>query len=159
MKLLAPLRSWSQGAFLRSRVERLPHLASLQQNLLAPKELADAMMSALADDGTLLDDASPADRIRAETEEETGYRIEDVRLVFEAYMSPGSVTEKLHYFAAEYDSSSKRAEGGGDANHGEEIEVVELQLDDALKMIETGEIQDGKTIMLLQHAKLKAFID
>ena len=67
-------------------------------------------------------------------------------------MSPGSVTEKLHFFAAEYDDSSKKAEGGGEADHGEEIEVLEYQLDEALRMIETGEIQDGKTIMLLQHA-------
>ena len=82
-----------------------------------------------------------------------------MKKLFEAYMSPGSVTEKLHFFAAEYDASSKKAEGGGDAEHGEEIEVLELDLDDALKMIEIGEIQDGKTIMLLQYAKLKGFID
>ena len=74
-------------------------------------------------------------------------------------MSPGSVTEKLHFFAIEYDASSKKAEGGGNTEHGEEIELLELGLDAALKMIETGEIQDGKTIMLLQHAKLKAFVD
>ena len=65
----------------------------------------------------------------------------------------------MHFFAAEYDASSKKAEGGGDAEHGEEIEILELDLDDALKMSETGEIQDGKTIMLLQYAKLKGYID
>jgi nudix-type nucleoside diphosphatase (YffH/AdpP family) len=77
-----------------------------------------------------------------------------VTKLFEAYMSPGSVTEKLHFFFAEYDASSKKTEGGGDAAHGEEIEVLELELEDALKMIEPGEIQDGKTIILLQYAKL-----
>jgi hypothetical protein len=74
-------------------------------------------------------------------------------------MSPGSVTEKLHFFLAEYDDTSSKTEGGGDALHGEEIEVLEFTLDDALQMIERGEIQDGKTIMLLQYAKLKRLID
>jgi hypothetical protein len=81
------------------------------------------------------------------------------RKVFEAYMSPGSVTEKLHFFIAEYDDTSSKTEGGGDALHGEGIEVLELALDDALQIIERGEIQDGKTIMLLQYAKLKRLID
>jgi hypothetical protein len=69
------------------------------------------------------------------------------------------VTEKLHFFTAEYDASSKKTEGGGDASHGEEIEVLEIDLDEALQMVEFGEIQDGKTIMLLQHAKLKGLVD
>src|SRR6516165_66802 len=103
----------------------------------------------------LLENEEAEAAIRRESEEETGYHLASVKKLFEAYMSPGSVTEKLHFFVAEYDASSKKAEGGGDANHGEEIEVLELQLDDALKMIEIGEIQDGKTIMLLQYAKLK----
>ena len=107
----------------------------------------------------LLENEEAEDAIRRESAEETGYHLGSVKKLFEAYMSPGSVTEKLHFFAAEYDASSKQAEGGGDTEHGEEIELLELGLDDALKMIETGEIQDGKTIMLLQHAKLKAFID
>jgi hypothetical protein len=71
-------------------------------------------------------------------------------------MSPGSVTEKLHFFIAEYDDASSKTERGGDAHDGEEIEVLEFGLDEALQMIERGEIQDGKTIMLLQHAKLSA---
>jgi nudix-type nucleoside diphosphatase (YffH/AdpP family) len=107
----------------------------------------------------LLENEEAENAIRRESEEETGYHLASVKRLFEAYMSPGSVTEKLHFFAAEYDPCSKKAEGGGDAEHGEEIEVLELDLDDALKMIEIGEIQDGKTIMLLQYAKLKGFID
>ena len=107
----------------------------------------------------LLENEHAEDAIRRESEEETGYRLGSVTKVFEAYMSPGSVTEKLHFFTAEYDASSKTAEGGGDASHGEEIEVLEIDLDEALAMIELGEIQDGKTIMLLQHAKLKRLFD
>jgi nudix-type nucleoside diphosphatase (YffH/AdpP family) len=102
----------------------------------------------------LLENEEAEDAIRRESEEETGYLLGPVTKLFEAYMSPGSVTEKLHFFFAEYDASSKKTEGGGDAAHGEEIEVLELELEDALKMIEPGEIQDGKTIILLQYAKL-----
>jgi GDP-mannose pyrophosphatase NudK len=103
----------------------------------------------------LLENENPEAAIRRECEEETGYQLGPVTKLFEAYMSPGSVTEKLHFFIAEYDDSSKKAEGGGETDHGEEIEVLEFELDEALQMIETGEIQDGKTIMLLQYAKLK----
>jgi hypothetical protein len=74
-------------------------------------------------------------------------------------MSPGSVTEKVHFFAAPYTSAQRKSAGGGVADHGEEIDLVELELDQALQMIETGEIQDGKTIMLLQHAKLKRLVE
>ena len=107
----------------------------------------------------LLENEKAEDAIRRECEEETGYHLGPVTKVFEAYMSPGSVTEKLHFFIAEYDDSSARAEGGGDARHGEEIEVLELAAVDALKMMQTGEIQDGKTIMLLQYAQLNRLID
>jgi nudix-type nucleoside diphosphatase (YffH/AdpP family) len=102
----------------------------------------------------LLDQASPEDRIRAEAEEETGYRVHDVRKIFEVYMSPGSVTEKVHFFVAAYEPASKIMTGGGLEGEGEDIEVLELPLADALRMIENGEIADGKTIMLLQYAKL-----
>jgi nudix-type nucleoside diphosphatase (YffH/AdpP family) len=102
----------------------------------------------------LLDNASPEERIRLEAEEETGYRIHDVRKVFEAFMSPGSVTEKLHFFIAEYDASTKVGEGGGLEGEGEDIEVVEIDFPEALAMIERGEIVDAKTIMLLQYAAL-----
>ncbi|WP_323121256.1 NUDIX domain-containing protein [Burkholderia alba] len=103
----------------------------------------------------LLDDASPEARIREEVEEETGYRVERVEKVFEAFMSPGSVTEKLFFFIADYDSHSKIGGGGGVEAEGEDIEVLELKLDDALAMIARGEISDGKTIMLLQYAAMR----
>jgi nudix-type nucleoside diphosphatase (YffH/AdpP family) len=107
----------------------------------------------------LLENEHAEEAIRRESEEETGYRLGTVTKLFEAYMSPGSVTEKLHFFTAEYDASSKKGEGGGEAGHGEEIEVLEIELDEALRMIELGAIQDGKTIMLLQQAKLKGLFD
>ena len=105
----------------------------------------------------LLDEASPEARIRAEVEEETGYRLRDVRKVFECFMSPGSVTERLHFFVAEYDAGMRVAEGGGVASEGEEIHVLELPFDEAMAMIEHGEIADAKTIMLLQYAALQLF--
>ncbi len=98
------------------------------------------------------DDAEAA--IRREVAEETGYAVTSPRKVFEAYMSPGSVTEKLHFFVAAYDDADRRSAGGGDAGEGEDIEVLEMPLAHALAMIASGEIQDGKTIMLLQHAAL-----
>jgi GDP-mannose pyrophosphatase NudK len=107
----------------------------------------------------LLENQQAEVAIRRETEEETGYHLGPVTKLFEAYMSPGSVTEKLHFFIAEYDASSKTAKGGGNADHGEEIEVLEFDLEDALKMMEMGQIQDGKTIMLLQYAKLKRLVE
>ncbi|MEP7000380.1 MAG: NUDIX domain-containing protein [bacterium] len=92
--------------------------------------------------------------IRREAEEETGFRIRQPKKLFAAYMSPGSVTEKLHFFAAEYEAEDRVTEGGGAAHEGEDIEVIELSLDDAMGMIRSGAIEDGKTIMLLQHATL-----
>lgn len=105
----------------------------------------------------LLDNAEPEARIRAEAEEETGYRLREVRKVFEAFMSPGAVTEKLHFFVAEYDPSMKIGSGGGNPEEGEDIEVLELAIDEAMAMIEDGRIVDAKTIMLLQYAALKIF--
>lgn len=105
----------------------------------------------------LLDQASPEDRIRAEAEEETGYRVTDVRKIFEAFMSPGSVTERLYFFVAEYGSGSRAALGGGNHAEGEDIEVLEMSFDDAMHAVGSGEIQDGKTIMLLQYAALHLF--
>jgi nudix-type nucleoside diphosphatase (YffH/AdpP family) len=105
----------------------------------------------------LLDQATPEQRIRAEVEEETGYRVGEVRKVFEAFMSPGSVTEKLYFFIAEYDAGAKIGKGGGLAEEGEDIEVLELDFDEAMAMIRRGEIVDGKTIMLLQYAALHIF--
>ena len=100
----------------------------------------------------LLDEDNPEECIRRETEEETGFRVKQVTKIFEAYMSPGSVTEMLHFFVAEYDESQRVNTGGGIEHEQEEIEVLELDFEAALKMIETGEIKDGKTIILLYHA-------
>ena len=102
----------------------------------------------------LLDHASPEERIKAEVEEETGYRVAEVRKVFEAFMSPGSVTERLYFFVAEYNPGSRAGAGGGIEEEGEDIEVLELPLEQALAMVASGEIADGKTIMLLQYAAL-----
>ncbi|MEW7290850.1 GDP-mannose pyrophosphatase NudK [Aquimarina sp. 2304DJ70-9] len=100
----------------------------------------------------LLDQDNPEDCIRKETEEETGYRISKVEKVFESYMSPGSVTEILYFFIAEYTEDMKVSEGGGIVEEQENIEVLELDFDNALNMMYTGEIKDAKTIMLLQYA-------
>jgi GDP-mannose pyrophosphatase NudK len=106
----------------------------------------------------LLDKDNAEDCIRRETEEETGYKVTDVRKIFKAYMSPGSVTEIVHFFVAEYSKTMKVNEGGGVEHEEENIEVLEMEIDKAMKMIETGEIKDGKTIMLLQYIKLHNLI-
>jgi nudix-type nucleoside diphosphatase (YffH/AdpP family) len=105
----------------------------------------------------MLDNASPEKRIRAEVEEEAGYRLHHVKKVFEAFTTPGAVTEKLHFFVAEYDPSMRINDGGGLADEGEDIEVMELPIDSALAMIADGRIVDAKTIMLLQYAALNIF--
>ena len=101
----------------------------------------------------LLDLDNAEDCIRRETEEETGFTIREVKKIFEAYMSPGSVTEILHFFIAEYSRDMKTSEGGGEGEN-EDIEVLELPFEKAWLMMETGEIKDAKTIMLLQYMKL-----
>ncbi len=105
----------------------------------------------------LLDAAAPEERIRAEAEEEAGFRVAQVRKVFEVFMSPGSVTERLHLFVAEYDPSSRVGDGGGMEDEGEDIEVLEPTFAEALAMVARGEIVDAKTIMLLQYAALHLF--
>jgi nudix-type nucleoside diphosphatase (YffH/AdpP family) len=105
----------------------------------------------------LLDKDTPESRIRAEAEEETGYRLTHVKKIFEAFMSPGAVTEKIHFFIAEYDPTMKIGSGGGLASEGEDIEVLELPIREALEMVGDGRIVDAKTIMLLQHAALHIF--
>jgi nudix-type nucleoside diphosphatase (YffH/AdpP family) len=105
----------------------------------------------------LLDKDTPESRIRAEAEEETGYRLTHVKKIFEAFMSPGAVTEKIHFFVAEYDPTMKIGSGGGLASEGEDIEVLELPIREALEMVGDGRIVDAKTIMLLQHAALHIF--
>lgn len=106
----------------------------------------------------LLDGDDPADCVRKETEEETGYKITNVQKVFQTYMSPGSVTEILYLFVGEYDDNMKVSDGGGADDETENIEVLELDFNDAMKMVASGEIKDAKTIMLLQHAKLTSLV-
>lgn len=103
----------------------------------------------------LLDSDNPEDCIKRETEEETGYKVSHVEKIFEAYMSPGAVTEILHFFIAEYSKDMKMHDGGGLQDEGEDIEVLEFRFEEALNMIETGAIKDAKTIMLLQYLRLK----
>lgn len=107
----------------------------------------------------LLDQDDPVTCIRRETEEETGYRIQDVRKLFEAYMSPGAVTEKIHFFVGECSAADKLSDGGGHHHEGEDIEVLELTLDAALAQVADGRICDAKTIILLQYAKLNNLLD
>lgn len=106
----------------------------------------------------LLDGADPEECIIKEVEEETGYKIYHVKKVFESYMSPGSVTEILHFFIGEYEEQMKVGEGGGAEDESENIEVLEVLSDKALNMIGSGEIKDAKTIMLLQYASLNNII-
>jgi GDP-mannose pyrophosphatase NudK len=106
----------------------------------------------------LLDQDKPDEAIKRETEEETGYRIGEVKKIFESYMSPGSVSEILYFFIAEYSQSMKVHAGGGVEHEQEDIEVLELKFDDSLAMIDSGEIRDAKTIMLLQYMKIKQIL-
>lgn len=107
----------------------------------------------------LLDTDNPEDCIRRETEEETGYQISEVKKVFEAYMSPGSVTEILYFFVASYESTMKISDGGGLEHDQEYIEVIELPFHEAMQMMVRGEIKDAKTMLLLQYAKLNGLLD
>jgi nudix-type nucleoside diphosphatase (YffH/AdpP family) len=106
----------------------------------------------------LLDNMDPESRIKAEAEEETGFRVSRVEKIFEAYMSPGSVTEKLYFYLAEYHPRDQTGKGGGIKSEGEDIDVLEVTLDEALRGIETGQIVDGKTIMLIYHVALKGIL-
>lgn len=105
--------------------------------------------------GKLEEKENPEEGMIREVEEETGHKIKTVRKAFEAYMSPGSVTELIHFYTAPYTAETKVAEGGGKESEQENIEVLEIPFTDALKMIERGEIKDAKTIMLLQYAEIK----
>ena len=106
----------------------------------------------------LLDQDNAEDCIKRETEEETGYKVTEVQKIFEAYMSPGSVTEILHFFIAEYSTDMKLTEGGGLAQEEENIEVLEMGIDEAMAMLRNGEIKDAKTIILLQYLKLHGIL-
>jgi nudix-type nucleoside diphosphatase (YffH/AdpP family) len=103
----------------------------------------------------LLDKDDPETAIRREAEEELGYRLREVRRLYAPYMSPGSVTERLWFFAAEYSPADRISDGGGHADEGEDIEVLEIPLDEALSMVADGGIADAKTIMLVQHLALE----
>ena len=105
--------------------------------------------------GMIDENESPENATIREAKEETGYKIHTATKVFESYMSPGSLTEILYFFIAEYSTDMKVYEGGGVAHEQENIEVLEMNFDDALRMIDTGEIKDAKTIMLLQYLRLK----
>jgi len=103
----------------------------------------------------LLDGDSPEKCIIKETEEETGYKISNIQKVYEAYMSPGAVTEIVHFFIAEYNQDMKVSEGGGLESEQEEIEVLEMPYEEAYEMVKSGRIKDAKTIMLLQHLNIE----
>jgi nudix-type nucleoside diphosphatase (YffH/AdpP family) len=105
--------------------------------------------------GVLDDDAPPEERAKIEAREETGYEVDDVEPVLQLFPSPGSLTERIHLFVAEYDPARRPGHGGGLAEEGEDIEVLELDFDDALAMIETGDIVDAKTVLLLLHLERK----
>lgn len=106
----------------------------------------------------VLEEEHPEETIIRETEEETGYRIHEVKKIFKSYMSPGSVTEIIHFFVAEYDAEMKISKGGGLASEHENIEVIEMPFEQAYNMIASGEIVDAKTIMLLQYAKINQLL-
>ncbi|MBP6672295.1 MAG: GDP-mannose pyrophosphatase NudK [Bacteroidetes bacterium] len=106
----------------------------------------------------LLDEDNAEECIKRETEEETGYQVSHVQKVFEAYMSPGSVTEILHFFIAEYSDAMKVGSGGGLDHEQENIEVMEVPFQEAVEMMKNGEIRDGKTIMLIQHIQLQGIL-
>lgn len=106
----------------------------------------------------LLDKDNAEDCIKRETEEETGYKIKSVQKIFEAYMSPGSVTEILYFFTAEYAEDMKVSDGGGCDTEQENIEVMEISFAEAVKMITAGEIKDAKTMLLIQYAQLNGLL-
>ena len=119
--------------------------------------LADGMMIEVC--AGIMDEDDPEACIKREAEEEAGFVVHNPRKVFEAYMSPGSVTEKLYFFVAEYEHEHRTSSGGGEEKEGEDIEVLEVPLGQAMEMIGRGEILDGKTILLLQYAQLARLME
>ncbi len=103
----------------------------------------------------LLEGADPAERMRAELMEETGYKVFELTHLYDVYMSPGSVTEYLAFFYGEYAESDKVGAGGGSVAEGEDIDVLEVTLSKAMQMISCGDIRDAKTIILLQHLTIR----
>lgn len=106
----------------------------------------------------LLDDDDPLTCIIKEAEEETGYKISNATKVFELYSTPGAVTEKINYFIAAYNDTMKVGDGGGLEDETEEIEVLEIPFKRALAMVESGEIKDAKTVILLQFIRMKKIL-
>ena len=104
----------------------------------------------------MLDGETAEQRARQEIEEETGYRAEHLEKVMTLFMSPASSTERVHFFVGEYDPDRRIGDGGGLDEEGEDIEVLELGLDDALAMVARGEIVDAKTVILLQYMQTRA---
>lgn len=104
----------------------------------------------------LLDNLDPLSAIAKEAEEELGYRIRDTRQLFDIYMSPGSVTERLHLFTGTYSPHDRLSDGGGAADEGEDIEVMEVTLAEASAMVADGRIIDAKTVILIQALQLSA---
>lgn len=141
------LYNQEQGTIILTRQFRLPTFINGNANGMMIEVCAG-----------LLDTDNPEDCIRRETEEETGYQVKEVRKVMEAYMSPGSVTEILYLFVAEYNKQMKLHDGGGLEHEQENIEVLELTLKKAMQMVTNGEIKDAKTIMLLQYAQLNHLV-
>ena len=152
------LHDAARGTVILVRQFRLPVL-EVERGTLGPGDppRPDAEPGFLLEvPAGVLDGESAATRVRAEVEEETGFRVGTPRYLFAAYVSPGSVTELIHYFTAPYSDADRVGAGGGVEGEGEDIEVVELALDEALARVADGRIRDAKTIVLLQHAALEA---
>ncbi|KGF67090.1 GDP-mannose pyrophosphatase [Hoeflea sp. BAL378] len=127
----------------------------LTRQFRLPAFLNGGQLSLIEVPAGLLDGAEAAERMRSELIEETGYQIDKLGHLFDVYMSPGSVTEYLAFFEGVYSDSHRKSEGGGDYDEGEDIEVLHVPLADALDMIESGEIRDAKTIILLQRKAIE----
>ena len=109
--------------------------------------------------GIVEENEDPTDAIIREIEEETGYKVEKVKKLFELYSTPGSVTEMIHYYVAEYTKEQKIGNGGGLEEENEDIDVIEMPFEEAFIKIQSGEIKDAKTVILLQYAKLYLFAE
>lgn len=109
--------------------------------------------------GIVEENEDPEKAMVREIEEETGYKVQNVEKIFELYSTAGSVAEKLHYFVAEYSADQQVGTGGGLEEESEDIEVMQLSFDEAYNKVQSGEIEDAKTVILLQYAKLNLFKD
>lgn len=127
----------------------------LTRQFRLPVFLNGGLTSLMETPAGLLDGAGPEERMRAELREETGFHIDTLTHLFDVYMSPGSVTEYLAFFKARYRSGDQKTDGGGACAEGEDIEVIEVSLHEAMMMVETGEVRDAKTIILLQHLAIE----